>query len=141
MLLGLPLLLTGSTPQSNRVPYIYATYTRTHPGTSKTYCGRTSGYGDLASLVAKRGKQQGHLNAEGFAPPGLDAYSSELSDIRGREQQCIDFFGGAQSVGGTARNKINGVADYNPNGVFYNSASTAAFGALPDNSPARFRLW
>ena len=44
-------------------------------------------------------------------------------------------------VGGTARNKINGVFDWNPNGPYYNWASTAEFGALPDNSPARMRLW
>ena len=44
-------------------------------------------------------------------------------------------------VGGTARNKINGVSDWNPNGPYYNWASTAEFGALPDNSPARMRLW
>jgi len=53
----------------------------------------------------------------------------------------IDFHGGAQSVGGTARNKINGVSAWNPNGPYYNWASTAEFGALPDNSPARMRLW
>lgn len=44
-------------------------------------------------------------------------------------------------VGGTARNKINGVSDWNPNRPYYNWASTAEFGALPDNSPARMRLW
>ena len=44
-------------------------------------------------------------------------------------------------VGGTARNKINGVSDWNPNRPYYNWASTAEFGVLPDNSPARMRLW
>lgn len=44
-------------------------------------------------------------------------------------------------VGGTARNKINGVSDWNPNRPYYNWASTVEFGALPDNSPARMRLW
>lgn len=44
-------------------------------------------------------------------------------------------------VGGTARNKINGVSDWNPNRPYYNWASTAEFGALPDNSPVRMRLW
>ena len=71
----------------------------------------------------------------------LDKYSTSPQAIRGREQQLIDFRGGAQSVGGTARNKINGVSDWNPNGPYYNWASTAEFGALPDNSPARMRLW
>lgn len=60
--------------------------------------------------------------------------------IRGREQQLIDFYGGARSAGGTARNLINGVADFNPNRPFYMNAARAEFGDLPDNSPDRLRL-
>ena len=138
-LLDVVLSLSGDTP--NKEPFYYATYTRTHPVTGQVYCGRTHGIGDSNYLVHRRGLQQKHLNAEGFSPPVLDKYSTSPQAIRGREQQLIDFHGGAQSVGGTARNKINGVSAWNPNGPYYNWASTAEFGALPDNSPARMRLW
>ncbi|MEH2500324.1 RHS repeat-associated protein [Bradyrhizobium sp. AZCC 1678] len=141
---GLPLLLSGDTPQTERPSPIYATYTRTHPITLQVYSGRTSGYGDVYQIVANRGAQQSILNAEGFLPPvpdvaatGTQAYGA----IRGREQQLINFHGGAQSVGGTARNMINGVADFNPNGPGYIASSVATFGALPDNSPPRLRLY
>jgi hypothetical protein len=30
----------------------------------------------------------------------------------------IDYYGGARSVGGNARNMINGVSDFNPNRPF-----------------------
>lgn len=134
-----PLTLSGDT--TNRTPYYYATYTRKNRATGQTYCGRTSGYGDPQNLVRNRGLQQSLLNAEGFSAPELDQYSTDYGAIRGREQQLIDYYGGAQSVGGAARNMINGVGPLNPNGPFYNAESTAQFGGLPDNSPARFRFW
>lgn len=81
-----------------------------------------------------------HLNAEGFGPAIVDQFTVNRAAIRGREQMLIDFFGGARSVGGTARNAINGVWDFNPNRAFYIQASIAAFGTLPDNSPPRPRL-
>lgn len=65
-----------------------------------------------------------------------DAYFA----IRGREQQLIDFHGGAQSVGGTSRNKINGISDWNPNRPTYIEKAIQYFGALPDNSPSRFQF-
>ena len=72
--------------------------------------------------------------------PTVDAVSTDRGAIRGREQQLIDFNGGAQSVGGTARNMINGVADFNPNRIYYIYQSIREFGALSDNSPPRNRL-
>jgi hypothetical protein len=55
--------------------------------------------------------------------------------IRGREQQLIDFNGGAQSMGGTSRNKINGISNLNLARSYYIQQSINLFGALPDNSP------
>ncbi len=58
-----------------------------------------------------------------------------------RPTALINYYGGAQSVGGTARNAINGIADFNPAGPGYVGSSVATFGALPDNSPLRLRLY
>jgi hypothetical protein len=59
--------------------------------------------------VRIRGVQQTLLNSEGFLAPMLDRYASDdprvggapfsfnaYFSIRGREQQLIDFYGGAQ---------------------------------------------
>jgi hypothetical protein len=81
------------------------------------------------------------LTGEGFSSPVLDQgvsvqqNPSAYDAIRGREQQLIDFNGGAQSMGGTSRNKINGIADLNPFRSTYIQKSIELFGALPDNSP------
>lgn len=81
------------------------------------------------------------MNSEGFAAPVIDVASTNKDAIRGREQQLIDANGGAQSVGGTSRNKINGISDWaNPNRPYYINESITEFGSLPDNSPPRFRL-
>jgi len=70
------------------------------------YSGRTSGYGDPNALVQARGLQQPILTGEGFSPAVLDQGVSVQQNpnayaaIRGREQQLIDFNGGAQSMGG-----------------------------------------
>ena len=134
--LGAALMLSGDTEQQ----YTYATYTRVNPTTGQVYSGRTGGYGDPNTLVQQRGLQQAILNAEGFAPPVLDQWSSNGQAVRGREQQLIDYYGGAKSVGGTTRNAINGVADFNPNRPWYIGAAIAEFGSLPDKSPPRLRL-
>lgn len=120
-------------------PYYYVTYTRTHPVTKQVYSGRSSGYGDPNDIVKERGKQQKHLNDEGFADPVLDKFSTSLPPIRGREQQLIDYNGGAKSVDGTARNAINGVNDQNILRPFYMKSAISEFGTLPDNSPPRPR--
>jgi len=53
--------------------------------------------------------------------------------------KLIDYHGGSQSVGGTSRNRINGIADFNPNRPSYMKAAIGEFGGLTDNSPPRFR--
>lgn len=135
------LLTSGdSAKDDNRRPYLYVTYTRVDPETGQVYSGRTGGYGTPEQLVLKRAAGQAVLNAEGFAPPTVDRWTTDYHAILGREQQLIDFYGGARSVGGTARNLINGVADFNPNRPFYMNATRREFGDLPDNSPQRLRL-
>jgi len=130
--------LAGDTLQKSD-PFYNATYTRTNPVTGQVYSGRTSGYGSPSELVRLRGLQQNILNAQGFAPPQLDVAATggipAYSAIRGREQQLINFHGGAQSIGGTSRNMINGISPINPLGPIYIQSSVAAFGALPNNSP------
>ncbi|WP_238527289.1 DUF6531 domain-containing protein [Methylomonas methanica] len=136
----LPLSLSGDTRQDRTD--VYVTYTRTNPVTGSVYSGRTSGFADETAqqILNRRAAGQPLLNSEGFSKPVLDAVSTDRSAIRGREQQLIDYYGGAQSVGGTARNKINGVADLNVFRPDYINESIQQFGALPDNSPSRFRI-
>lgn len=141
--LVLPLALSGDT-QADTSGRIYVTYTRINISTGQVYSGRSSGFGDPVEIVQQRGLSQPILNAEGFSPPVLDVAATGTNSyeaIRGREQQLINFYGGAQSVGGTARNMINGIADFNPYGSGMINLSIATFGALPDNSPTRRRFY
>jgi len=138
-----PLAIPGDTAQNQRSQEVYLTYTRTNPTSGQVYSGRTSGSINESTdaILNRRMAGQPILNAQGYDAPQVDKSSSNYSAIRGREQQLIDFNGGAQSVGGSARNMINGVADGNPNRPFYMGQSNIEFGGpLPDNSPNRPRL-
>jgi len=125
----------------------YVTYTKTKvlaDGTVSVYSGRTSGtYTGIAPTAkeaqdAVNRRDAGHdiLRKEKYAPAVLDKYSTNYDAIRGREQQQIDRNGGAQSEGGTSRNKIRAVRRNNPNRRNYEAAATRAFGKLPNNNPA-----
>lgn len=97
------------------------------------------GYGDDSAIVAARDAGH-HMTAKGFGPAAVDQsvdatlpYASRHADlayqaIRGREQSLIDYFGGAQSVGGTSGNAIQGVGDDNPLRSAYMYAAWRAFG-------------
>ena len=137
--LMLPVLLTGDTPNNSK-PRLFVTYTRYNPSTGQYYAGRTSGYQAPEVLIKTRSLGQPHLNAEGFEAPIVDVYTTNRGAVRGREQQLIDYFGGAQSVNGSARNMINGVADFNPFRGYYIGESIREFGPIPDNSPSRVRF-
>ena len=90
----------------------YQTYTKTNPETGEVYSGRTSGYGSPRDNVAKR-DQNHHMNEKGFGSAVLDETSSNKNAIRGREQQLIDYYGGAKSEGGTSGNAIRGIGPKN----------------------------
>jgi len=124
----------------------YLTYKRYNPKTKQWYCGQSSGMGTIPQIMQNLGNSDRHrrYTKEGFGPFQVDQVASgpnAKEAIRGREQQLIDHYGGAQSVGGSARNQINSVGDWNLNGRYYNSAANTFFGQLPDNSPKRYRVW
>jgi RHS repeat-associated protein len=101
------------------------------------YSGRTSGPAKLTAeqIVEARNKQHELVgNLKGFSPAIIDKeavgglYNPGAKwAIRGREQQLIDRWGGAQSDKGTSANKIRGVSRINPNGLVYHTSSTIAF--------------
>jgi RHS repeat-associated protein len=119
----------------------YVTYTKTNPVTGEVYSGRTMGTGDPAAIVAARDAGH-HMNAAGFGRAVVDRYmegtlpySARHNDlayqaIRGREQNLIDFFGGAQSAGGTSGNAIRGIAEDNPLRGTFMHAARRIFGLL-----------
>jgi len=75
---------------------IYVTYTKLNPNTGQTYVGKSKGFGTPNAIVKARDKYH-HRRAEGFLPAVLDKYSYNRNAIRGREQQMIDYYGGAWS--------------------------------------------
>lgn len=70
------------------------------------------------------------MNEKGYGPAELDKSSSNPNAIRGREQNLIDYHGGAQSQGGTSGNAIEGISSDNPNREMYLNASLEEFGEL-----------
>ena len=92
---------------------IYVTYTKTNPETGEVYSGRASGKGTPDNVLKKR--DSNHHKGDSFGPAQLDRVSTDKQAIRGREQQLIDTFGKAKSVGGTSGNAINGISDRNKN--------------------------
>ncbi len=111
---------------------IYVTYTKFNPKTGQTYVGKSQGYGEPNAIVRGRDKYH-HRNAEGFLPAVLDKYSIEKPAIRGREQQMIDYYGGAWSdrkVDGKptlSANKIRAVAKKHKLGRYYHKYATREF--------------
>jgi hypothetical protein len=77
------------------------------------------------------------MTEKGFGPAVLDKTTQKYAAIRGREQQLINFHGGAQKSGGTSGNSYNRVSNRNILKPFYMSQATSEFGGLPDNSSQR----
>ena len=121
-------LVHNTCPKVKKVK-TYQTYTKTNKITGKVYSGRTSGYGLPADNVAKRDKNH-HMTPKGYGPAQLDRTSSNRQAIRGREQQLIDYHGGAQSTGGKSGNAINGIGDNNKKRKEYIKAAIKEFGKL-----------
>jgi RHS repeat-associated protein len=135
VVVGLPLLLSGDTPQHT---YVYVTYTKENPRTHQVYSGRSSMRVPVGTPISRSLGQQivnnresgHHANERGFGPARLDRISYNYSAIRGREQQLIDYHGGAQSMGGSSGNLINGIWSMNPFRSSYLAESTREFGPL-----------
>jgi hypothetical protein len=151
-----------SRPRTNdkkRLGRIYVTYTKFNQSAHRYYAGRTSMIVDLtkslplqAVLAVLLRDQNHHMdeNAEPqddvFAAAEVDRfdagnavdYSQRYEDvaywrIRGREQQLIDFHGGAHSDTGNpykTENAVRGVAKGNPWGRRFHDAATKLWGQL-----------
>jgi hypothetical protein len=96
--------------EKSRLKVFYATYTKTaRDGT--VYSGRTSGLykGDEPTtedaIEAVNSREAKH-HIKGYRSAVLDKFSTSAEAIRGREQQLIDFHGGAQNEGGYSGNPI-----------------------------------
>lgn len=100
--------IKGANPKGKRINKQWFEYS-----SGLDIAGRTSGYGKPPANVAKRDAKH-HMNKKGYGPAILDKSSTNKNAIRGREQQLIDYYGGARSKGGTSGNKINGISDKNP---------------------------
>jgi hypothetical protein len=140
-----------------RLGRVYVTYTRHNDRTGLTYSGRTSMIIDLLKshklqallAIAARNTnhhiedQQPEPQEHGFSEARADEfdvgnatdYSKRYEDIaywriRGREQQLIDFHGGAQSDTGEphrTHNVVRGVAKENKNGRRFHKEATEYF--------------
>jgi hypothetical protein len=142
-----------------RLGRIYVTYTKLHQMTHRYYAGRTSMVVELdeplrvqAALAVLLRDRNHHLD-ENAEPKGavfelaqIDRfdvgtavdYGRRYDDvaywrIRGREQQLIDFLGGACSDTGEpcrTENAVRGVAKENPQGRRFHAAATELWGQL-----------
>ncbi len=132
-------------PDNNVRKVFYVTYTKTKimpDGTTKTYSGRSSGtYAgaeptpqEADAAVAQRDKGHVILKGEGYEDAVRDKYSTDYRAIRGREQDLVDYYGGAQSEKGYSRNKIRAVARIFA--TFYQFFSHLKWGRLPNHNPA-----
>ncbi|HEX5744902.1 MAG TPA: hypothetical protein VFZ09_01585 [Archangium sp.] len=154
-----PLPTPDGDGDKKRLGRIYATYTKFNLRTNRHYSGRTSMVVDLnrplrpqaeKAVDARDSNHHVDENDEpktpGFRQAVLDQfdtgtavdYVNRYSDIaywrtRGREQQLIDSFGGAQSeTRGLHRteNLNRGVAKDNPLGRLFHDAATKKWGQL-----------
>jgi len=108
---------------------VYITYTLTNG--NSTYVGRASGYGTPYQIMMRRYSGH-HMRAFGYSNPVLDRAIQGVQGypaIRGREQQMIDFFGGAGSP--NVGNIYRGVSKLDVvGGRLYHGMSNLYFGPL-----------
>jgi len=119
---------------------MWVTYTLYDPVSGTYYVGRTSGYGDIYDVLRRRLLNRHTYIDSGFEVMDVDQYafggrySTGYNAIRGREQQMIDFYGGALSdiryngMGTRSANAIRAVSRVNGLGRTYHNASTRMFG-------------
>ena len=113
----------------SKLKRIFLTYTKQHKIKPKVYSGRCSGFGHPIKILAKRDSSH-HMNKDGFHPADIDKYSYNSDAIRGREQELIEYYGGAKSEGGTSANAINTISKRNKKRKKYLDACKRAFGTL-----------
>lgn len=138
---------------------IYVTYTKLNTRTNRYYTGRTSMIVDIAKALAPQAeaavlaRDANHHIDENDDPkdPAFEQarydkfdvgaainYEDRYRDaaylrIRGREQQLIDAFGGAQSDTGRpyrTENAVRAVAKDNPQGRLFHDAATVRWGQV-----------
>ncbi len=146
-------------PGSEKQSRIYVTYTKLNRATNRYYSGRTSMVVDLRrsfdiqAVEAVKLRDRNHHVDENAEPRDIAFDAAEVDQfdvgaaidyearyhdlaywrIRGREQQLIDFRGGAQSDTGTphrTENVLRAVAKDNPLGKQFHAAATAHWGQL-----------
>jgi len=132
--------VTGDRKNDPNIKWV--TYTKLNPMTGQTYSGRASGPSSMTALEIVQARDLRHkaLRDDGY----LDADPDEegvgvkgYAEIRGREQQLINKFGGAQSdkvnyppSGGISGNAIRGVARENRFGLLFDFYATQKFGRI-----------
>ena len=113
---------------------VFTTYIAYNPLLDEHYCGRTSGFDTPEGLVRKRINYH-HAVTKGYqvtVDRAMQAIPIGYWCTRGREQQNIDYYGGARTdrnrSDATCVNRIRGVGKYNPFGYLYHWSSTTAWG-------------
>ncbi len=114
---------------------VYITYVAYNPHSNEYYCGRTSGFKVPGEILDDRLKTH-HAVPRGYivnVDKSIQGYPVGYWAIRGREQQLIDYYGGAmldseRRPNSKCVNKIRGVAKSNPMGYLYHWLSSLAWG-------------
>jgi hypothetical protein len=110
--------VTKSVAKSATKTKTYQVYTKSNTSSGKVYTGRTSGTGTPQQNVLKRNANH-HMNSQGYGNPKVVFNTNNGSAARGGEQYWISRNGGAQSMGGSSGNAINGIGPNNPNAARY----------------------
>jgi hypothetical protein len=112
-------------------------YIKPNHETGQIYCGKASGVDDegltqeeLADKILNKRDSSHHKNEEGFDRASLDVVSYDSDAVRGREQDLIEYYGGAQSEDGESGNIINGISKRNKKSNEYREASKKLFGKM-----------
>ena len=123
---------------------IYVTYTKKNPLTGSIYVGRTSGYGDVTTILKIRDYNHNLLRLMGYEKAVPDRFAKGLLwptqpgfatgtsfsayvAIRGREQALYDYY---KNQGVPLGNRIQPISPINPLRPLYKWASNAFFGPI-----------
>jgi hypothetical protein len=116
---------------------LFVTYTKSNSDTGEVYSGLASDEIDeslsqkeMARKILNKRDSGHHKNKEGFLPPQVDKISTDYDAMRGREQNLIEYNGGAKSEGGISGNEINSISHRNKKRSKYLEAAAKLFGGL-----------